>query len=507
MLARQSLRHAISILLISLFLIGMNSLGFAAVAPVAPTAPEVGTVRPGTVPTSPTSPTPPASSATLEQIRVSSDDNAFRLVFDMSAIPVYTVSVVDSPFQVEIEFYGTINHSSTSQLSFNDQFVDKMRLVDLGGGRLKAIVSLKLPVYPKVQVMSAPTRLVVDLQKSYDYKTENVIAPGIKYIEMVRGRSEGPIKAFILDVDLKSGYTIRPVLSNDVVAGLETVSDMAARTNAIAMINGPFFSRNGEIIGLLKMDGVIINTPDIARTALGVLPNNRIIMDMVFYEGIVELPSGVRLNLDGVDRGRGESNLILYNEYNAYWTMTQPGGMEYIIRNGQVVSTNEYNTVIPAGAQILSASGRSAWLVQDLKVGSRVKITQTLGPLWDTTVHAISAGPRLIKDNQLFLATLTEEFGSDVAGGRAPRTAVGVTKEGHILLVVVDGRRRTSVGFSLLELAQFMQELGSVDAMNFDGGGSSEMMIGDQIVNRPSDGRERPMAAAIAVVRQQRLAK
>ena len=99
------------------------------------------------------------------------------------------------------------------------------------------------------------------------------------------------------------------------------------------------------------------------------------------------------------------------------------------------------------------------------------------------------------------MTTLGEEFGSDVAGGRAPRTALGITKDGKALLVVVDGRSRSSVGYTLLELAQFMLEQGAVEAMNLDGGGSSQMIVGSQIVNAPSDGRERRLGAGIAVVK------
>ena len=106
----------------------------------------------------------------------------------------------------------------------------------------------------------------------------------------------------------------------------------------------------------------------------------------------------------------------------------------------------------------------------------------------------------LIKEGSIYLTTKTEEFGSDVAGGRAPRTALGLTKDGDLLLVVVDGRQSTSAGLTLLELALFMQELGAVDALNLDGGGSSEMVISDKVINNPSDGHERMVGDALAVM-------
>jgi hypothetical protein len=82
-----------------------------------------------------------------------------------------------------------------------------------------------------------------------------------------------------------------------------------------------------------------------------------------------------------------------------------------------------------------------------------------------------------------------------------PRTAVGLSADGRELyLVVVDGRREGVPGATLPELARLMDELGACWAVNLDGGGSSAMWIRDRIVNRPSDGVERPVVNHLAVV-------
>jgi len=439
--------------------------------------------------------------AFVDNVRFSQNSELFRIVLDMTAIPAYTVSLTDVPQQLEIELPDVVNRSGSGQVSFNDSFVDNLRFVDLGGGRLKAVIALKLPVQPKVSVMSSPTRLVIDLQKYYESKNEFILAPGVVYREILKGRSDGPVKSYILEVDPKSGYALKPVLSNDSVAGTEVLSEMAERTHGVAMVNGPYFMRNGEIIGLMKINGTIVSSPDISRTAVGVLPDGKIIFDAPSFSGYVELPDKTRIPIDGINRGRGESELIVYNPYYAFWTLTTGNGTEYIVKGDRVVDIRDFNSVIPDGGMVLSATGRVAWQMSSLTVGSRVKIVQTLGPLWDKTVTAIGAGPALVRNSEIYLTTLGEEFGSDVAGGRAPRTAIGLTKEGKILLVVVDGRSRASVGLTLLELAQFMLEQGAVEALNLDGGGSSQMIVGDHTVNDPSDGRERRQGAAIAVVK------
>lgn len=439
--------------------------------------------------------------AYLDKVRHHADQDSFRIVLELSSIPAYTVSVTETPHQVEIELPDTVNRSAVGQLSFFDPFIDKLRFVDLGGGRFKAVVSLKLPVLPKVSMLSSPNRLVIDLLKNYQSRSEYVIAPGLIYREFLAGRSAGPVRAHLLEVDFKAGYALRPVLSNDSVAGIEALSEMAARSQAVAMINGPYYMRSGEILGLLKIDQTLVSTPDTPRTSFGVLPDGKIIFDSPAFTGHVELPDKTKIPIDGVNRGRGESELILYNTYYAYWTLTAGGGREYLVRDGRIVDIQNDNSVIPEGTVVLSASGRQAWLMADLKIGDPLKIVQTLGPVWDKVTQAVGAGPCLVKNGEIYMTTLGEEFGSDVAGGRAPRTALGITKDGKALLVVVDGRSRSSVGYTLLELARFMLEQGAVEAMNLDGGGSSQMIIGSQIVNAPSDGRERRLGAGIAVVK------
>ena len=439
--------------------------------------------------------------AYLDKVRHHADQDSFRIVLELSSIPAYTVSVTETPHQVEIELPDTVNRSAVGQVSFVDPFIDKLRFVDLGGGRFKAVVSLKLPVLPKVSMLSSPNRLVIDLLKNYQSRSEYVIAPGLIYREFLAGRSAGPVRAHLLEVDFKAGYALRPVLSNDSVAGIEALSEMAARSQAVAMINGPYYMRSGEILGLLKIDQILVSTPDTPRTSFGVLPDGKIIFDSPAFTGHVELPDKTKIPIDGVNRGRGESELILYNTYYAYWTLTAGGGREFLVRDGRIVDIRNDNSVISEGTVVLSASGRQAWLMADLKIGDPLKIVQTLGPVWDKVTQAVGAGPCLVKNGEIYMTTLGEEFGSDVAGGRAPRTALGITKDGKALLVVVDGRSRSSVGYTLLELARFMLEQGAVEAMNLDGGGSSQMIIGSQIVNTPSDGRERRLGAGIAVVK------
>jgi hypothetical protein len=76
---------------------------------------------------------------------------------------------------------------------------------------------------------------------------------------------------------------------------------------------------------------------------------------------------------------------------------------------------------------------------------------------------------------------------------RHPRTAAGVRRSGEIILLVVDGRTTISAGVTLHQLASLLFDLGAVDGLELDGGGSSAMWSDGRIVNVPSDGKERPV--------------
>jgi exopolysaccharide biosynthesis protein len=119
----------------------------------------------------------------------------------------------------------------------------------------------------------------------------------------------------------------------------------------------------------------------------------------------------------------------------------------------------------------------------------------------------ISTGPVMIL-NGIDQSIPNDAFCND----RHPRTAIGKKADGTIVLLVVDGRAKESAGFSIPELQKVMRDLGCVDAINLDGGGSTTMYIKDQpfqgVVNFPSDNKkwdhegEREVANAILLIRK-----
>jgi exopolysaccharide biosynthesis protein len=134
-----------------------------------------------------------------------------------------------------------------------------------------------------------------------------------------------------------------------------------------------------------------------------------------------------------------------------------------------------------------------AAFVTSLTAAETLTISWSVG--FDDVRDLVGGGPVLLRDGAVAVGACSQPI-----CGRNPRTAAGITEEGVILLVVVDGRQAGySGGMTLLELATFMRSLGAVDATNLDGGGSSTVVVQGDVMNRPSDGRQRAVPSAIVV--------
>ncbi|MCX7611320.1 MAG: phosphodiester glycosidase family protein [Ignavibacterium sp.] len=119
---------------------------------------------------------------------------------------------------------------------------------------------------------------------------------------------------------------------------------------------------------------------------------------------------------------------------------------------------------------------------------------QSAGQVYQNLLVGIGGAPTLVKNGQVNI-TYDQEimWGSGVGyDNRDPRTAVGYTANNRVIMIVADGRQTNSEGVGLPELAQIMVNLGCIEAMNLDGGGSSQMAVKNQYVNSPSELRAVP---------------
>lgn len=120
--------------------------------------------------------------------------------------------------------------------------------------------------------------------------------------------------------------------------------------------------------------------------------------------------------------------------------------------------------------------------------------------------NVIGVGSQPLVNSNIVSASEVGDQSETFAKANHPRTSLGFTKDGDIVIAAIDGRQSNSgmVGVSLAEEAAIMQSFGCVDCFNFDGGGSTELIIrnGDSFVttNSPSDGSSRSVSTALFIV-------
>ena len=345
------------------------------------------------------------------------------------------------------------------------------------------------------------------------------LAPGVRYL-VIRDRS-GPFRIRVVKAKLSSPTTFDTVLANDRLPGFERTSSMALRSDALVAINGDYARPSGRPVFTFASDGHIAQTPlkwgrnfavDQAETLTYVGPPN-------VTGWATETDSGATYPVERVNQGAPEVNEIA--------RFTPAGGREErapedaclarmfpqegarFASSGVGVEANHRvdrvkcggRSLRPQGGSILAAplDGDYAIGLGGLVPGESMTLGWSLG--WPQVLDTIGGNPTLVADGQV-IDNNVDGTGSFFA--RHPRTGVGTTPDGKVLLVVVDGRQPGySVGMTLEEFAELFVSLGADRALNLDGGGSTTMVINGRIVNRPSDENraERPVSSALVLLR------
>jgi hypothetical protein len=116
---------------------------------------------------------------------------------------------------------------------------------------------------------------------------------------------------------------------------------------------------------------------------------------------------------------------------------------------------------------------------------------------------AIGGGPVLVQQGKIVITNEEENiFTGKAINDKHPRTAMGYTKENKLIILVIQGRSESSGGASLTQEAQILKDLGCVEALNLDGGGSSCLLINGKETIKPSDKEGQRAVPAVFIIKQ-----
>ncbi|HEU0304350.1 MAG TPA: phosphodiester glycosidase family protein [Gaiellaceae bacterium] len=344
----------------------------------------------------------------------------------------------------------------------------------------------------------------------------SLLMPGVTYEQQVQFTFHGPSAIHVLTMPRPGGlWSLKPVLSNDVILGTERVTAIQQRLSqaaTVAGVNGDRFVSSGRPSGILMRGGALEHGPGESRSSIGFDSTGGLRVERVrllpTWQG-----TGQRQNLAAVNNSPSSSGTSLYTAVWGPATPVAPSSVEVVIRpfpatvpNTEISGTatevrSGGATPIPPDGAVLVARGAAATtrVRNEAPVGTTVRVRLVLQPDWAGVVDAIGGGPALVRDGKAIF-NAGEAFVPSQLALPEPRTAVGQLADGRVVLVVVDGRQRGySSGMTNFELALALVRLGVVTGAALDGGGSSTMAFDGKLLNRPSDGRERPVSEALLV--------
>ncbi len=347
----------------------------------------------------------------------------------------------------------------------------------------------------------------------FDTLAVRPVGPGVMhtYIEA----PSMPWTIHVLDIDLTNPFIeIETAKAHDLLSGGgERTSSMAGRHDApehrvVGGVNGDFYVGAARPVSIQAVDGEILQDAAAGRPALGFDVDDHPMMEFASLNAGLFLPDTAAVIHD-VNATRDADELVLYNRFMGSTTGTNRFGTEVRVRTLDPWLANDTLRLVVSekvigggsmsildGEAVLSGHGSaSAVLADHVDEGDTLKAYLGVQPGLAQLKEMIGGGPFLVQNGVSSVGPRGD------ASDRHPRTAAGFSADSTTLyLITVDGRQTASIGITLPELAYFMTEIGVHTGMNLDGGGSTTMLVRDEIVNSPSDGLERSVSNALLVI-------
>ena len=439
--------------------------------------------------------------AQVTGIREGSGPARIRIVLDLDSPAKWKDRSTQNEILLELDTAA----KSKIQKQLHDDAVTDVVMEKTGKKTARLRINLKKPAQHKVIVLKNPSRIVVDVYRIQIIKVSKDLGNGLQYTFWQDDMGGLPVRLYVLRLASDSGYYLKPFPGTVPFNGRGKLSRAVAAAGARAAVNACYFDTDGWVIGNCKWNDSFYGVEPSPHSAFVVNKDGKpSVQKDLAYQGTATLPGGRALTIRGMNRQRITNDLVLYNGNYGRGTRTNEHGREIRIRQGRVAEVSSRgNMPLDSASLVLSGHGINADALANVKRGDRVAVNQTLGSREaDEARLVVGAGPLLLENGQINVRIREESIAPDIAFGRAPRTGAGVTADGTVLLMVVDGRSRYSAGMTLKEFAQYLKRFGAVSAVNFDGGGSSEMVLDGRVMNRPSDGSERPVGIGLGIFRK-----
>lgn len=342
---------------------------------------------------------------------------------------------------------------------------------------------------PKLSTSANSYRLTIDIQP------ESMVEKDIFWSKDIRWQQKyltlGSDRFPVVWLEITPNTTLTPISpSPQTQVGTAALTQTAGFWQASAAINGGFFNRNNKMpLGALRRDGVWLSSPILNRGAVAWNNQGRMVMNRLQLQETVITNTGESLRVDFVNSAFVQTGIARYTpEWASDYTPLSNNEIIIVVENntitGQLSPGEALKTAIPIP--------RNGYLLvfrkttpTGLPTGTQISLeSQTTPANFKDYPNILGAGPLLIQNGEMVLDAASEGFSDAFIKQTASRSVIATTKQGKIILAAIHNRAG-GAGATLAELAQLMQQLGAVDALNLDGGSSTALYLGGSLIDRP----------------------
>lgn len=321
-------------------------------------------------------------------------------------------------------------------------------------------------------------------------------------------------------IEYAPNSTVLPTITNgSALYGMTAISNEVSRLEGqgldiVGGSNADFFStQTGVPMSNAIVDGKILTKDASGQDAIGIMPDGTPFISYFSLNSVLIREDGSEINIYNINKYRQPYAVYMMTRDFSSETKNTTEGIDVILGEiegemkigtkmtavVEAINTETASAPIPEGKIVITidAKAPAEFLdpIKSLTVGEKVTISFSANgdKRWSEVALGMgSVGGRLL---------INGEVNPNLSAGAAPRTAIGIKKDGSIILYTIDGRQEGhSYGVQLKTLAKRMQELGCVEALNLDGGGSTQMVVQlpgnekTELINKPSDGNERKVS-------------
>lgn len=370
---------------------------------------------------------------------------------------------------------------------------------------------LNMRLDPLIRVDGASYVLRFPVQSSNEFTAQ--VAAGISLTIRDRMTENSSETVYLLRV--QPGAKLRVTAAGadryDGKTRLRAPSSFASRENADAVINGGFFSWGGQHLstfiedGFVRAAGVYPNRPMLLITPGGQVQIGRFTAATALLVTEPGQERATRIPISGKNTPFESGRVIAYDSRYPRETLPKGGMFYYLLQAERLSYAGEdpARAAVPAdGFLVATDIIPEANPLRRISAGAGVVLETKLTDAQGQTIHAqhaIGGGPQLVENGVVNISTVEDSIKADISASERARTAAALTRSGELLLAVVkESKESGHKGVSLRRLADILVAEGALTALNFDGGGSSAMVVAGQLLNIAS-GSERPVSNVLVV--------